>query len=163
MTKVKLVNETTINADNIDLVSGALQITTSEHSVEELANIFSDKSNTCLLTLLTEADVESGYYEGFTSFAGIIYNAEGSKVIQMFQPKDTSESRISSAECAAALARNDASAALKVSGEASAAAGDALNAANKASNEAVAVATQNETLAATVDSILTEVIPSLMM
>ena len=98
MTKIKLTNGTVINADSIELVNGTLRITTSEHTVEELAALFSDKSNTSRITLMTEGGVETGYKAGFTSFAGINYGADGSKTVELFQPKDVTEARLSNVE-----------------------------------------------------------------
>lgn len=101
MTKIKLTNGTIINADSVELTNGILKITTKELTVEELATLFSDKSNTSLITLMTEGGVESGYKTGFTSFAGINYGTDGSKTIELFQPKDVTESRLSNVEATA--------------------------------------------------------------
>ena len=98
MTKVKLLNGTIISAQTVELVEGVLKITTTEHTVEELAEMFSDKENTNLITLMTESEIESGFQTGFTSFAGILYGADGLKTVQLFQPADVTESRISNAE-----------------------------------------------------------------
>ncbi len=133
MTKIKLADGTIINASSVELVNGVLKITTTDYTVEELAALFSNKSNTSLITLLTESEVESGYKTGFTSFAGIMYNADDTKTVELYQPADATEARISNAE----------------------------GAANAASAAAAKVEEQNEVLAATVDSILTDVIPAL--
>lgn len=98
MTKIKLTNGIIINADSIDLTNGVLRITTSEFTVEELATLFSDKNNTNHITLMTESGLESGYKTGFTSFAGINYDANGTKTIELFQPKDVTEARLSNVE-----------------------------------------------------------------
>lgn len=98
MTKIKLTNGTVINADSIDLSNGVLRITTSELTVEELAALFSDKNNTSLITLMTEGGLETGYKTGFTSFAGINYDADGTKTVELFQPKDVTEARLSNVE-----------------------------------------------------------------
>ena len=97
MTKIKLTNGTVINADSVDLTNGILRITTKELTVEELATLFSDKSNTSLITLMTEGGVETGYKAGFTSFAGINY-VDGAKTVELFQPKDVTEARLSNVE-----------------------------------------------------------------
>ena len=97
MTKIKLTNGTVINADSVDLTNGILRITTKELTVEELANLFSDKSNTSLITLMTEGGVETGYKAGFTSFAGINY-VDGTKTVELFQPKDVTEARLANVE-----------------------------------------------------------------
>lgn len=104
MTKVKLANGTVVNASDVVLAGGVLKITTTDSTVEKLAKLFSDKENTNLITLLTEADVECAYKTGFTSFAGINYDSEGVKTVELFQPIDASEERISNAEGAANLA-----------------------------------------------------------
>ena len=98
MTKIKLVDGTIINAESVVLVSGVLKITTEEHTVEELAEIFSNKENTNLITLMTESEIETGYKTGFTSFAGIDYDSEGLKTVKLFQPVDVTEARVSHAE-----------------------------------------------------------------
>lgn len=99
MTKIKLVNGTIINADTVELVNGTLKIAISEeHTVEELAELFSNKKNTSLITLMTQGGTESGYKTGFTSFAGINYDSEGVKTVELFQPADVTEARISNAE-----------------------------------------------------------------
>lgn len=98
MTKVKLLNGTIISAKTVELVEGVLKITTTEHTVEELAEMFSDKENTNLITLMTESGIETGFQTGFTSFAGILYGADGLKTVQLFQPVDVTESRISNVE-----------------------------------------------------------------
>ena len=134
MTKVKLVDGTVINTETVELVDGALRISTTELTVEELVTLFSDKNNTSVITLLTESDIESGIKTGFTSFAGINYGANGLKTIELFQPVDTTEARIANAEANAYLATS-------------------------MTND---LAEQNELLSITVDSILTEIIPGLM-
>lgn len=98
MTKIKLVDETIISASTVEVVNGVLKITTNEYSVEELAEIFKDKNKTNLITLMTESEKESGYKTGFTSFAGINYDADGNKTVELFQPKDVTESRLSNVE-----------------------------------------------------------------
>lgn len=106
MTKIKLVNGTIINADTIDLSSGILRITTVELTVEELATLFSDKNNTNHIVLMTENGSESGYKSGFTSFAGIQYNPDGSKTVELFQPRDVTEARLSNVEAMASSTSN---------------------------------------------------------
>ena len=106
MTKIKLVDGTIINADSIELVNGALKITTSEKTVEELAEIFSDKEKTSLITLMTPSEKETGFKTGFTSFSGINYDADGVKTVELFQPVDVTEARISGAEGVANQANN---------------------------------------------------------
>lgn len=98
MTKIKLVDGTIISASTVDLVAGVLRITTTEHTVEELAEMFSNKENTNLITLMTESEIETGIQTGFTSFAGIDYDSEGVKTVKLFQPVDASEARIANAE-----------------------------------------------------------------
>lgn len=100
MTKIKLTNETIINADSVELNNGILRITTKELTVEELATLFSNKENTSLITLMTEGGAETGYKTGFTSFAGINYDADGTKTVELFQPKDVTEARLSNVEAA---------------------------------------------------------------
>ena len=104
MTKIKLVDGTIINASSVEVVNGVLKISTNEHTVEALAVLFSDKEKTNLITLMTESEEETGYKTGFTSFAGIGYNAEGVKTIELFQPVDVTEARISNAEGVANMA-----------------------------------------------------------
>lgn len=104
MTKIKLVDDTIINAESVELVNGALKITTAEHTVEELADIFSDKEKTNLIILMTESEIETGYKTGFTSFAGIVYGEDEMKTIVLFQPTDVTESRLSNAEGTANVA-----------------------------------------------------------
>ncbi len=133
MTKIKLADGTILIVSDIKMVSGVLNITTSDKTVEELAAIFSNTSKTNLITLLTENEIETGYKTGFTSFAGINYDADGTKTIELFQPIDASELRISSAE----------------------------GVANSSLMKASEVEDQNAILASTVDSILTELIPNL--
>ena len=84
---------------------------------------------------MTESGKETGYKTGFTSFAGINYDESGNKTVELFQPKDITEERVSNAE----------------------------GAANSANEKAMEVENQNAVLASTVDSILTDIIPSLMM
>lgn len=98
MTRIKLTDGTIINASTVEVVNGVLKITTNEYSVEELAEIFKDKNKTNLITLMTESEKESGYKTGFTSFAGITYDADGNKTVELFQPKDVAESRLSNVE-----------------------------------------------------------------
>jgi chromosome segregation ATPase len=101
MTKIKLVDGTIINASNVEVVNGTLKITTADFSVEELAELFGNFENTNYITLLTEGDKECGYKAGFTSFAGIVYDAEGNKTVELFQPRDVSEAKIASAAAVA--------------------------------------------------------------
>ena len=109
MGKIKLVNGIEIEVTNVELVNGTLNISTTESTVEELHNIFANKENTSLITLLTDSGVESGYKTGFTSFAGITYDAEGVKTISLFQPKDTIEARLSNAEGRVGVAEKELS------------------------------------------------------
>lgn len=197
MTKIKLVNGTIVNASAVELDHGALKITTSERTVEELAELFTDKSNTSLIKLLTESGKETGFKTGFTSFAGIVYLEDGSKVVELFQPADVTEARISNAEGAANeavavaasaeaavtgaveaagvaekaanVAEEAANTATETANEAADTAGAASETASNASDVAAGaeetatnVAAQNEEMAITLDSILTEIIPSLM-
>lgn len=98
MTKVKLVDKTIINATEVKIENGILKISTEENTVEELAEMFANKENTNLITFLTETDIESGFKVGFTSFLGINYDAEGVKTVELTQPVDVTEARISNAE-----------------------------------------------------------------
>ena len=98
MTKIKLTNGVVIDASEVEVVNSTLRITTTEYTVEELAEIFSNKNNTSYITLMTESEKESGYKTGFTSFAGINYDADGNKTVELFQPKDVTESRLSYVE-----------------------------------------------------------------
>ena len=97
MTKIKLLDGKIINAVSVEVVSGVLKISTYDHTVEELAKIFSDKDATPLITLLTESEIETGYKTGFTSFAGINYDDDGLKTVELFQPVDITEKRVSTA------------------------------------------------------------------
>lgn len=142
MTKIKLVNGAIVNASDVIVANGVLKISTVDLTVEELANLFSDKENTSLITLMTEADVECGYKTGFTSFAGIEYSADGVKTVELFQPVDVTEKRVADAEGKAAQAANTA---------------------NEANAKTNVLEEQNAVLASTLDSILTDVIPSLMV
>jgi len=142
MTKIKLVNGTIVNASDVVVINGALRISTTDFTVEELANLFSDKENTSLIVLMTEADVECGYKTGFTSFAGIDYSADGVKTVELFQPVDVTEKRVADAEGKATQAASTA---------------------NEANEKTTVLEEQNAVLASTLDSILTDVIPSLMV
>ena len=148
MTKIKLTNGTIINASDVVVVNGTLKITTTDSTVEKLAKLFSNKENTSLITLMTETEVECGYKTGFTSFSGITYDANGVKTVELFQPVDVTEKRIADAEGKAAMATNKANEANK-------------KVATLEEKNAV-LEVQNEILASTVDSILTDVIPSLV-
>ena len=135
MTKIKLANGAIVNASDVIVANGVLKISTTDFTVEELANLFSNKENTSLITLMTEADVECGYKTGFTSFAGIEYSADGVKTVELFQPVDVTEKRVADAE----------------------------GKANQANAKTDVLEEQNAVLASTLDSILTDVIPSLMV
>lgn len=111
MGKIKLANGTELTVTNVELVKGVLKISTSDLTVEKLAALFSNKSNTSLIILLTDSGIESGYRKGFTSFAGISYGTDGVKTVELFQPKDVTETRISNAEAVANVANTIANAA----------------------------------------------------
>ena len=98
MTKIKLTDGTIINASTVEVVNGVLKITTTDLSVEGLAELFGNSANTNYIVLMTEGGKECGYKTGFTSFAGINYDAEGNKTVELFQPKDVTEARIANAE-----------------------------------------------------------------
>ena len=98
MTKIKLTNGEIINAESVELTNGILKITTKELTVEELATLFSNKENTSLITLMTVGGTETGFKTGFTSFAGIGYDADGLKTVELFQPKDVTEARLANVE-----------------------------------------------------------------
>ena len=106
MTKLKLTNGEIINAESIELTNGILKITTKERTVEELATLFGNKENTSLITLMTVGGTETGFKTGFTSFAGINYSEDGEKTIELFQPKDVTEARLSNVEATANTVAN---------------------------------------------------------
>lgn len=108
MTKVKLANGTIINAEAVELVNGILKISTMESTVEELAELFSNKENTAFITFMTESGIESGFKTGFTSFAGINYDSEGAKTVSLYQPADVTEARVSNVEGTAQQANDKA-------------------------------------------------------
>lgn len=149
MTIIKLTDGTTINATDVELSYGILKITTEDHTVEELAAIFSDKQKTSHIVMLTAAGVESGFRDGFTSFAGIQYTADGIKTVALFQPIDDLERRVATAEGVAVGAATTAEGAVAV--------------ANTATEKTMTLDEQMVVLASTLDSVLTDVIPSLMM
>lgn len=125
MTIILLTDGTIINASEVELVNGTLKITTTDDiPVEELATLFSDKEKTSHIKLLTESGKESGYKTGFTSFAGIMYAADGAKTVELFQPKDITEARISNAEGAAIQAGEVAATASQAAAAASNAAAE---------------------------------------
>ena len=98
MRKIKLADGTTIEIVETSLINGILKILTKEKTVEELAELFSNKENTSCIAILTRNETEIGYKKGFTSFAGITYDTEGVKTVELFQPKDVTEARISNLE-----------------------------------------------------------------
>lgn len=98
MTKIKLANEVVINATEVKIENGILKISTTEETVEYLAELFLNKENTNLIRLMTETDIESGFKVGFTSFMGITFNEEGMKTVELAQPTDVTEDRISALE-----------------------------------------------------------------
>ena len=98
MRKIKLLDGTIIEITEKSLINGTLKISTKEKTVEELAELFSNKENTSYISILSRNDVEIGFNKGFTSFAGITYDTEGVKTVELFQPKDVTEARISNLE-----------------------------------------------------------------
>ena len=98
MRKIKLVDGTIIEITEKSLINGILKISTKEKTVEELAELFSNKENTSYIATLSRNDVEIGFNKGFTSFAGITYDTDGVKTVELFQPKDVTEARISNLE-----------------------------------------------------------------
>lgn len=108
MTKIKLVNGTIMNADSVEIINGVLNISTTEKTVEELHEIFADKSNTSVIVLMTESGIEIGYKIGFTSLAGIRY-VDRVKTVELIQPVDMTEARIANAEGMAVKAYTEAS------------------------------------------------------
>lgn len=98
MRKIKLVDGTIIEITEKSLINGILKISTKEKTVEELAELFSNKENTSYIAILSRNDVEIGFNKGFTSFAGITYDTDGVKTVELFQPKDVTEARISNLE-----------------------------------------------------------------
>lgn len=115
MTKIKLKTGEILNCETVEVMGGVLYITTQEKTVEELAALFADKEKTSNLILLTESGKESGYKTGFTSFSGINYTGDGLKTIELYQPADVTEARLSAAEGTAVAANNTAeSTAVKV-------------------------------------------------
>ena len=106
MRKIKLVNGTVIEITEKSLINGILKISTKEKTVEELAELFSNKENTSYIATLSRNDVEIGFNKGFTSFAGITYDTDGIKTVELFQPKDVTEARISNLEGATNETKN---------------------------------------------------------
>ena len=134
MDKVKLVDGTLLSAESIELINGVLKISTRDNTVDGLVGLFSDPANTHTIVILTNDDVECERKIGFTSFAGIHYSADGLMTVEMFQPTDDMELRVASAEAAASAANSTAEVLVE----------------------------QTEILAITLDSILTDIIPSLI-
>ena len=106
MRKIKLVDGTTIEIVEKSLINGILKISTKEKTVEELAELFSNKENTSYIATLSRNDVEIGFNKGFTSFAGITYDTDGIKTVELFQPKDVTEARIANLEGATNETKN---------------------------------------------------------
>lgn len=106
MRKIKLVDGTIIKITEKSLINGILKISTKEKTVEELAELFSNKENTSYIATLSRNDVEIGFNKGFTSFAGITYDTDGIKTVELFQPKDVTEARISNLESATNETKN---------------------------------------------------------
>ena len=98
MEKIKLSDGTIINISEIDLVNGVLNISTYEHTVEELVEMFSNKEKTNLIIVMSDTGVENGRKLGFTSFGGIHYGANGLKTVELFQPVSDLEHRVAEAE-----------------------------------------------------------------
>lgn len=98
MDKIKLANGTVISVSNIDSSDRTLKISTTDFTVEELADMFSNKENTNYIVIMTESEKETGFKIGFTSFAGINYDNNGVKTIELFQPIDDMEARVSNIE-----------------------------------------------------------------
>lgn len=98
MDKIKLVNGTVLNVSNIDSSDRVLKISTTDFTVEELAEMFANKENTNYIVIMTESEKETGFKIGFTSFAGINYDNDGVKTIELFQPIDNMEARVSNVE-----------------------------------------------------------------
>lgn len=94
--------------ETVEVTDGVLRISTQEKTVEELAALFSDKEKTSSLILMTESGKESGSKTGFTSFSGITYDEDGLKTVELFQPADVTEARLSAAEGTAAAASSTA-------------------------------------------------------
>lgn len=107
MRKIKLLDGTTIEITETSLVNGTLKISTNEKTVEELAELFSNKENTSCITVTTRNGKEIGYKIGFTSFAGINYDENGTKTVELFQPVDVTEARIANAEGTANEVKNE--------------------------------------------------------
>ena len=107
MIRVRVADGTVINAERVELVNGALNIVTKDHTVEELAGVFGNSENTGLITFLTESGAESGFKTGFTSFSGITYDAEGCKTVELFQPVDLTERKVATAMGIATRASED--------------------------------------------------------
>lgn len=143
MAKIKLGNDVIINALVAEVTSkGMLVIETTDLTTEELAALFSDKENTSCITVMTEEEVVLETKVGYTSYSGIIYGADGTKTVKLFQPADATEARISNAE-----------------GTANA----ALTSASENKEMTAVLKEQTAVLESTIDSILTDVIPSLFM
>ena len=98
MRKIKLLDGTILDITETSLINGTLKISTKDKTVEELAELFSNKENTNCIAILTRNEKEIGYKIGFTSFAGITYDTERVKTVELFQPKDVTEARISNLE-----------------------------------------------------------------
>ena len=106
MDKIKLANGTVISVSNIDSSDRTLKISTTDFTVEELAEMFSNKENTNYIVIMTESEKETGFKIGFTSFAGINYDNDGVKTIELFQPIDDMEARVSNIEGVASKTTN---------------------------------------------------------
>lgn len=98
MMKILLANEKIINISNAEQENGVLSLTTSENTVEELAELFENNENTNHIVLLTEANVEARFWNGFTSFIGIKYQTDGSKTIELMQPISETEKKVADLE-----------------------------------------------------------------
>lgn len=106
MDKIKLANGTVMSVSNIDSSDRTLKISTTDFTVEELAEMFSNKENTNYIVIMTESEKETGFKIGFTSFAGINYDNNGVKTIELFQPIDDMEARVSTIEGVASKTTN---------------------------------------------------------
>lgn len=95
--KVRLVNKNTYPAVRAEIVDGRFEFDFEDMTCEEIQSIFSDKSNTAIIELLTLNDDVYGVHPAWTVYGGVTLNGN-IKTLILCHESNSLQERIISAE-----------------------------------------------------------------
>lgn len=95
--KIRLVDQTIYEVDNLSIVDGTLQLDFIGKTAEEVKEIMSNAGNMGSIELLSDQDLVLAYYYGFTKFVGVYLTDEYIRGYAV-KPADPMDERVDNIE-----------------------------------------------------------------